>query len=276
MKRARPRRRIQHRGQVDVLVPPYILGAAVIGPLHVQHSLPCQDACAYRVHSSGLVAVAVADGLGSAARSQVGARIAVDAAVTAGMDAAQATLDGTSDLTQITKSAAVAARRAVEARARLELCDLRDLACTLIVLAALRDRIAVAHIGDGAVVALVGSDLVLVSGPGDAEYTNEVVPITAKEWLESLRVTLPLGGVDCFAVLTDGCQRAGFRRGDGAVMPYDRFFVPVFSYAKELKTLREGEEEITDLLLSDKVCNNSDDDKTLVIAVLRRQVELHS
>ena len=276
MKHARSRRRLQRRGEPDVLAPPYIFGAAVIGPLHVQRSLPCQDACAYRVHSSGLVTVAVADGLGSAAKSQVGARVAVDAAVSAEKGAAPVTLDGGADLTEIAKSAAVTARRAVEAQARLELCDLRDLACTIIVLAALRDRIAVAHIGDGAVVALAGSDLILVSGPGDAEYTNEVVPITAKEWLDDLRVTLPLGGVDCFAVLTDGCQRAGFRRGDGAVMPHDRFFTPVFSYAKELKTLREGEEEIADLLLSDKVCNNSDDDKTLVIAVLRRQVELHS
>jgi len=235
----------------------------------VQRALSCQDACAYAIHPVGLGIVAVADGLGSAANSQVGARAAVNAAISAGTDVDTPVVDGGADLSAIARSAVVSARRAIEELARLERCEMRDLACTVIALATLENRVAVAHIGDGAVVGLSDADLILVSGPGDSEYTNEVVPVTADEWLVALRVTQPLRA-DCFAVFTDGCQRAGLRNTNGELTPYDRFFLPVFSYAKELRSVREGEAEIVDLLLSDKVCNNSDDDKTLVIGVLKR------
>jgi hypothetical protein len=44
----------------------------------------------------------------------------------------------------------------------------------------------------------------------------------------------------------------------------------LFSYAQELEVLEEGEQDIRDFLASQKMSEHSEDDKTLVIAVLKK------
>jgi hypothetical protein len=68
-------------------------------------------------------------------------------------------------------------------------------------------------------------------------------------------------------VFTDGCQRAAFRKVEDAVVPFDKFFNPIFEYANTVSDLTEGANEIAELLASAKLCENSDDDKTLVVGV---------
>jgi hypothetical protein len=172
-------------------------------------------------------------------------------------------------LDEVAESAVASARSAMVELAALEQCTMHDLACTLIVVAIAGDRAAVAHIGDGAAVALTRYGLVLLSAPGESEYTNEVVPLSSESWAANLRVTSTVGGVECVAVLTDGCQRAAFLRNENGPAPYERFFHPLFSFAKELIDTTQGEEELRGLLSSKKVCENAEDDKTLVLAVLR-------
>ncbi len=167
---------------------PRVFGASVIGPLHLQLNLPCQDACAYRVLTSGWFAIAVADGLGSASMSEMGARIAVESGLNAVMNALDVCGERTSCLEEIVRSAAGIARNALERHSVAESCKLRDLACTLIVTVAREDGLAVAHIGDGAVVGQVDGRLSLLSLPGESEFTNEVVPLTSANWEEQLKI----------------------------------------------------------------------------------------
>ena len=54
------------------------VSASVIGTSHVTQKLPCQDAHATLTLDSGVLIVGVADGAGSAKRSQEGSRCAVD------------------------------------------------------------------------------------------------------------------------------------------------------------------------------------------------------
>jgi hypothetical protein len=248
----------------------YMFGASVIGPLHIQKDIPCQDACKYAVLPSNWGVIAVADGLGSASKSDIGADTAVEAAV----DGVKAIITNKKtdeiDPSDIAREALVFARRALEAKATEEQSGLRDLACTIIAVLLHEDTISVAHIGDGAVVVKTVEGLKLISGPGESEYVNEVVPLTSKEWEESLRVTPKISGVECIAVFTDGCQRAALLRTQDGLQPYDRFFGPLFSYAQELGDLRQGEQDIRDLLASQKMCENSEDDKTLVISVFEK------
>ncbi len=244
-----------------------IFGASVIGPLHVQKNLPCQDAWAFSAALSGTGVIAVADGLGSASKSEVGARLAVDTAV-ASVKEAFAIADSVAPLDQIGLAAVKHAREALEKRSSEEECSLKDLACTMIVAALSQGCLAVAHIGDGAVVAQTADGLLLISGPGESEYANEVVPLTAIDWQESLRIVDGISGVRSLAVFTDGCQRAAFRKHEETFEPFEGFFRPIFSYAHELTDIAEGEKEIQALLSSKKICENSEDDKTLAIAVM--------
>ena len=153
-----------------------VFGASVIGPMHLQGESPCQDACAFAATATDAIVIAVADGLGSAARSDEGASLAVSSALRFCM----ATLDKGSGeerrLEEIVGDAAAHAREQIERLAQNESCNLHHLACTLIVAIATGRQFAVAHIGDGAVVGEVGGTLSLISSPGESEYTNDGVP----------------------------------------------------------------------------------------------------
>lgn len=71
--------------------PPWrVIGRSVAGSAHVARNLPCQDALAWRELPDGRLILAVADGAGSAARSELGAAAAVEAMV----EALARTLDG--------------------------------------------------------------------------------------------------------------------------------------------------------------------------------------
>ena len=161
------------------------------------------------------------------------------------------------------------ARQRLEEKATEEGCNLRDLACTLIVVVGAGGSVAAGHVGDGGVVAQVGAALSIVSGPGESEYANEVTPLTSEKWIDSLRIASDVRGVKCLAVFTDGCQRAAFLKSSSGLEAFGGFFEPIFSYARELTDLAEGPEDIKSLLASKKLCENSEDDKTLVIAVLQ-------
>jgi hypothetical protein len=51
------------------------------GPYHKKNGIPCQDSYAYEVLDNGYIVAAVADGLGSCKRSDVGSKVAADSAV---------------------------------------------------------------------------------------------------------------------------------------------------------------------------------------------------
>jgi serine/threonine protein phosphatase PrpC len=132
---------------------PYIFGASVIGPSHIEKGTPCQDACKYAIIPPNCGVIAVADGLGSASKSDTGAQIAVEAALDVGKATISKKKIAETDLSDAAKEAVAFARKELEAKATKEQCSLHDLACTIIVAIFYEDNVSVAHIGDGAVVA---------------------------------------------------------------------------------------------------------------------------
>jgi hypothetical protein len=239
-----------------------IVGASARGASHQRSGSPCQDAFRALEHD-GSFAIAVADGLGSAARSDLGSQVAVLAASSRAVlfaddDPAEAVLDGMG-----------AARCALEALARGDALRLPDLACTLIVAAGNADGIAVAHIGDGAAVGRRRDEWLVLSPPGPSEYLNETDPLTARDWDERVRCVCALAGVDGLALFTDGCQHAALRRGtDGVLGAHDGFLRPLFDFARSGVSRSDAGTALGDLLAGRKLGEHSDDDKTLVLAVL--------
>jgi hypothetical protein len=166
----------------------FVLGASVAGPLHIMLGIPCQDAFDYMLLDARHSIFALADGLGSKSKSEIGSRVAVEAATTGAAAIFQSMpIEHWNSASLLLKSA-MAARKALEQKAEQLQCDLKDLACTLIVVAMNGDEATVAHVGDGAVVAQTNEGLKLLSVPGDSEYANEVMPITGNHWERYLRV----------------------------------------------------------------------------------------
>ena len=243
---------------------PFVLGASAIGASHSALGLPCQDACGFEILASRYCLAVVCDGLGSAARSDLGAQTAVQAA----LGALRAGLGDGGALAATVAEAVTAARAALENLASQEECPLRDLACTILVLAATAQEIATAHIGDGAVVVLTGAGLEMASPPGESEYVNEVVPLTSVGWREALRTGVRTADVRGVALFTDGCQRVALRKSAAGYEAHDGFLDPVFAYVAESTDLLESTAEIHNLLASSKLAAVSEDDKTLVIGIL--------
>lgn len=242
---------------------PVIFGACVAGPGHVKNNIPCQDALAFEIIAPGFGVIAVADGLGSASKSQIGSETAVQAALEWVRLHAQ-----NGDLGTLAGDAVKHARRALEEKAVQEQTPLWDLATTLIVALFHEDTVCVAQIGDGGVVGKTPEGLTIISPPGESEYVNEVVPLTSLEYERHLRVAPLCPEIECLAVFTDGCQRAALQRTLDGLLPHEKFFEPLFAFARETGDTGQATQELRDFLCSRKMSEHSEDDKTLVLAVL--------
>jgi hypothetical protein len=243
---------------------PSIVAASVIGEAHVRAGLPCQDAFRAFVSDSAVV-LAVADGLGSAERSDLGAMTATIAS------SARALEFSHGDPVRAAMEGVVAAREALEALSGAEDCALADLACTLIVAVVhvSKARIGIAHIGDGCAIGLRDEEPYVLSPPAASEYVNEVKPLTADDWVDHVRPVAGLDGVDAIALFTDGVQHAALRRDEGILRAHAGFFRPLFSFARSGVASEEASVELADLLGGPKMGEHSDDDKTLVLVTLR-------
>ena len=242
-----------------------MIGASVAGTSHLDRSVPCQDAHASAVTADGCLVVAVADGAGSAPRSQEGARAAVEAAVTSVL-ASQEEARGPVGA-DVARNGIAAGRDAVLAACDDD--DPRSLATTLALVVVDRHAVAAAQVGDGSIVIRTAGELLLVGPAARNEFLNETCFLTSSGWADDLRVdVVERDGphpsiVDAIAVMTDGLQLLAFDMV--ASRPHPDFFRPLFEWGSRDDA---DDEELADFLRSGRVCARTDDDKTLVLATL--------
>lgn len=225
-----------------------VRAASVVGSGHLSRGRGCDDANAVEELPDGRLAIAVADGAGSALAADIGADLAVDAAM--------ACLRGGGNAA----AAMVAARLTLEAAPG----PIADLATTLLVAVAGGGRIETAQVGDGAVVVrLGGGDLRVLAPDTKGEYLNETTFLTSSGWAGAVRLDrLPDCEVDAIAVLSDGLQLLAFDLASGTA--HEPFFAPLFGFAASDQA---DDAELAEFLASERVCARTDDDKTLVLAV---------
>jgi len=248
-----------------------VIGASAIGTSHRQSGGQCEDAHAYRQRADGTLVLAVADGAGSAAWAAAGAACAVAAAVAAADRALDAQpLPATEAAWQDLLAAAPAAARAALEQLAAESpapAPARPLAAwaTTLVLAVVTTRwVAAVQVGDGAVVVQDGlGGLQAALRPARGEYLNETVFLTADDYQAraqyAVLAPVALRGV---ALLTDGLQMLALNLAAGT--PHAPFFTPLFTFATGPGA---GDAPLAAFLDSARVCAQTDDDKTLLIAV---------
>jgi len=250
-----------------------VVGAAAAGTSHERLDLPCQDALAYQAGEHSLL-VALSDGAGTAERSQYGAQTAVRAALDSLTAALDASLPAEQAGWQDTLCAAfTAARSALESLAEIEEQPLRAYAATLILAVATADRLAVAQLGDGAVVAGESPDkLFLVNRAQRGEYANETYFLTQEDALEQVQVSVYEKSVNLLAVMSDGLTRLAMQLP--AQEPYLPFFQPLLAFAAHADEEEQAAGHLVEFLTSERVCDRTDDDKSLVLAVRLPDLEI--
>ncbi len=258
-----------------------VVGTSVTGTRHLREERECEDAFAYVSLSEHIFLLAVADGAGTASRSKEGAECAVHAATSAVASIIGAESSDEVFCRTVLERGLLAAREALETLAgsapggEREAIDeafprqsLSAFATTLILVLVTSTWLAALQVGDGAVVVqLVKGTVETITKPDFKEYINECSFITDSDYQEHVQYAIrPLGEVCGIALLTDGIQMISLELATNT--PYAPFFVPLFSFIAQAK-LNESElaAELYKFLASPRVCEQTDDDKTLVLAV---------
>ena len=239
-----------------------VLGESVAGTSHRAQAVPCQDA--FRVRPFGpdaaWLAVAVADGAGSATHAEAGANLTCDELVRRVALVSPESLLTADGMTELFR----AVREAVLAEAeRLGVAG-RELACTALLAVVGPATAAFAQVGDGAIVA---GDRV-VFWPEPAEYANATDFLSDDDFPARLRFETTDGPTDEVAVTTDGLQRLAL--DFAARTPHAAFFRPLFDALKSATDPEALVEPLRTFLESPRVSARTDDDKTLVIAARQR------
>ncbi len=247
-----------------------VIGAAVQGLSHQKQGLPCQDALKYDCLPGGILLVALADGAGSAVHAELGAQAAVQAALDQLLARLAQELPGECcEWEEVIWDAFQSARTAITKLADEEESPLRSFATTLTCLVATPEKLIVGQLGDGAVVAIgADGDLKTVTTLQRGEYANETNFLTQEDALELVAIQVIDEQVQALAMMSDGLTRLALKRPDNE--PHSPFFKPLFAFvvsSAPAKDAAQANDALTGFLNSPRVCERTDDDKTLVLAL---------
>ncbi|MEB0048411.1 MULTISPECIES: PP2C family serine/threonine-protein phosphatase [unclassified Pseudomonas] len=195
--------------------------AFVAGRSHLTTHTPCQDYVAAR-QSNEVTCIALADGAGSRARSDVGAQVAVTAAL------AFVCKNFESLWQNAEKSHAKAAQRlinrcldAFRRKSKKLGCEINDLSCTLSFVAFSRGRYLAGHLGDGVIARVdIDGQLLALSHPENGEYANTTLFLTDPKVAGRLRMYRgPVEGATGFAIMSDGTAESLYHKSSGIPAP---------------------------------------------------------
>jgi serine/threonine protein phosphatase PrpC len=251
----------------------HVVGASVKGSSHEKREQPCQDAHAFCVTADGYILVAVGDGAGSADRSDQGSRLAVDTAIAT----LEKTLDAgppadDADWMAAMIAAFCAARQAIAELSEIEEQPTRAYATTLTCAAIADECLVVGQIGDGVAVARrENGHLFAATEPQHGEYANETFFLTMAEAMEQLEVGVFTQKMSDVALMTDGLVRLAMKVAENR--PHSPFFEPLFAFASQVEDEVKAQVQLEALLASERVCERTDDDKTLVLIARSSELE---
>jgi hypothetical protein len=247
--------------------------ARVTGSGHRLRGIPCQDDAVYRSERNGSFVAAVSDGAGSGRLTHFASAVAVRSVTFTlskrlrercpmGADALRASLEIARD------DIAALQRRFADAGVGF---TSSDFACTCLVVVIADGRLAMAQVGDGAVVASSRGRLECLSPQISREYVNESTFLNSRDAFSELHLAeMSATDISGIALMTDGVQHLAVRHLDNE--PHPAFFDPLFEFAAAHSeaAATERNREIADFLDSEKVNAETDDDKTLLLAVRSR------
>ena len=244
-----------------------VVGASVQGLGHIKTDTPCQDAHRFVLLPNGLLIAVVADGAGSAELAAEGSQFAADCLVE-GMsrDEMRPYLNGeTETMRPMLEAAFAATRQLLEEKALDAGRDPKDYSTTVLLVIASAEWIAVAQVGDGAVVVEDrGGNVLALTTPQTGEHANETIFLVSPGAVEQAEFVVWRGAVKNIAAFTDGLQRLALKLPEGSA--HAPFFAPLFQFAADRDNAAESKTQLESFLRSPRITERADDDLTLLLA----------
>jgi hypothetical protein len=247
------------------------VGVSVRGTSHEQTGKPCQDYCGWQsgeLAGERVLLIAIADGAGSAARSQEGSQIVVETLL---FHASRYT--GT--LANLCRDDAIGWLKIAQERVQAVAADSSStpgaFAATAL-LAIMGENSAVfVQIGDGAWVAENAAGLTAATWPQTGEYANVTIFVTSADALDKAQFVVVDGQLRAVAGFTDGVQTLCLDLA--ARQPHGPFFTRILAPLRDCDDPMELNAPLIGLLNSPLFNDRTDDDKTLVLACRRDVTE---
>lgn len=243
-----------------------IVSASVCGSSHERAGQVGQDSNYWTKLEQGILVAAIADGSGSARLGHLGAKLSSRISVETICKFYPFQLCSHS-LKSLMVESVKASLSAIETEAKAHNARLEDFACTLIVFIASPGSLAIAQIGDGAVVIKENDGAIAtLTSPSYGEYINETTFLTSRDAFDVMQINVCQKSITHIAAFSDGLQRLGLNMPQGS--PHLPFFSPLFDFISNVIDTRKARAELEDFLRSPRVQERTDDDLTLLLAVL--------
>ncbi len=245
-----------------------IVGCSAIGTKHIKGGTSCQDAVCYERISDQIIIGAVSDGMGSARRSDVGSKLAVQTALSQ-IKSTQCWLNqpkNDEEAWEIFRSVLGKVQATLKKEAENGGYSVKDLNCTLLAFVATPEWLAAMQVGDGLIVVRSkGRDYQLLFMPDKGEFCNETTSVTSSHALEEMQVCVKSGSYEFICAATDGIENISLVKPENW-RPFEGFFKPLEEQIMlSTKSLDHKKKEIEDFLNSEQINQQTDDDKTLLL-----------
>lgn len=242
--------------------------AVVTGVAHRASAVECQDVgavqCLSAADATPVLALAAADGAGSASHSRQGAELVCQTLFAE--CAAWLALAEDWETAPVTEWLG-AVQSALHQQAESLGLPVRELACTLVAALVAEQQALFLQIGDGALVINAGTAYRPVFWPQGGEYPNETFFVTDASASERLQTTLISETLSDIALLTDGLQALALHYQSRQA--HTPFFRPLFQCLRDYPedgdaaALTAG---LVTFLDSPAINERTHDDKTLILA----------
>ena len=238
------------------------------GPSHLKDETPCQDSHRVQVlgeGSSATLIACIADGAGSAKRSDEGSAIACNTVI----EKAVLYFDSNAGFSGLDREEMV--RWCEEIRARIRKVageadrPARDFATTICVAIIGPEMSYFLQLGDGAIILGRDSLYGIVFWPQMGEYANSTNFLTSEEYQNQLEFVAVKSCCSKIALMTDGLERLALKFE--SQLPHVPFFDPLFRALEKTDDVDGLNAGLRSFLASDSIHNRTDDDKTLVLAI---------
>jgi hypothetical protein len=238
------------------------------GSAHYINGMPCQDASGF-IQVADVLVCALSDGAGSAKLSHDGSRIIVDKS-----------LQFFRDYFGKTEAPPIAIRDLGAQQGEWLIEEVRDeisrvaidrneseqeFAGTLLVAVLGKNRAVFYQVGDGVWYICKSGILGAVTWPEQGEFAGQTVFVTSSSATKSLQCYAVENGVDYIVGMTDGLERLSL--DIQARVPHRGFCEPLISALRQADCLDDFAGKLEVFLTSQRVCERTDDDKSLALIV---------